>query len=781
MGEHSNFNIMTQKTASQIGYSKVFLLVVTLMMAIFITNLASAALYTKLLAYYDPSATSGTAMNNQVSGLYNGTLMNNVTLNSTSFGNVLLFPQATGKANYVNVSMNAYSIRDQFTYNVWVNTSINDNTQSLVLLNSRNNFLLFRPAINIVSGLDHTPTDWLWDSYANGGSGGRLLLNTGIPYVNNAWTMFTLVKNSTTSWGYINGVLLNQTANNTVGITFDGNLTIGGRADFAENNLYNTSLSKIGIWNRPLSTSEIATLYNSGAGLNNSNVSLTTTPTYSNTTYETSNEQFLLNFTANNIVSASAVLVYNGTNYPSSINCANTLCIASNNLDIPLLPATVPQNRTFYWSLSIYDGSNVDVVNTTTYQETVNNISLVQCTSGNVSLNFTSFDEQNRTRISPYSFDGTFNYYVGSGSVYRQLNITNSSAIEVDVCLNPVINMKVDSIIAYTSPTLGSLSTVTTSNTSGNSTQSSSSTTTTQTSTINYPYRNWFYQNHTINGVMQSVKLYLLKATSSTQFVLQVQGRTVQAVPNVLVVPQRCYSGQSTVEPSFISRTDSSGLTSGNFEAVTALYQFNITSSDNSIFALTSCSQVVPQTVPYTLLFQIGNNYTSAFVNLQNVNNLNYSLTYNSTNSQALFVYTDNSNAFSQAQLIVTTINASGNYQPVVCANTNNLSSGIISCNMQNNGSYFATAYITRTTGQYFDRIIFMVNHDTSSGYYGIFLGWFLILVGAFMFKFNEIAGIWVVNAMIFFCNYLQLINFGSVFVTSSIFVGLILTAVLRQ
>jgi hypothetical protein len=66
-------------------------------------------------------------------------------------------------------------------------------------------------------------------------------------------------------------------------------------------------------------------------------------------------------------------------------------------------------------------------------------------------------------------------------------------------------------------------------------------------------------------------------------------------------------------------------------------------------------------------------------------------------------------------------------------------------------------------------------------GYYGAFLGFFLILISSFIFKWNEIAGIWAVTATIIFCNFVGLISFGYVFITSIICVAVIITGVLER
>lgn len=482
---------------------------------------------------------------------------------------------------------------------------------------------------------------------------------------------------------------------------------------------------------------------------------------YTNNTFETARENFSISFSSPSILSSTASLVYNGTSYLSTVTCTAGNCTATNSIDLPVISSGTNQNLTFYWMINSYNGTSVLSFNSLTFTQSVNQILLNYCGpptgSSVVALNFTAYDEQNQTRILPnsiFSFDGNFQYYLGFGTTNKNMSIANSSTTEVDLCINQNQTYYVNSIIAYSAP--------------------NSSTT--------YITRNHFYQHYAINSTMKRIPLYLLRSTSSTSFILQVQDRFVQSVPNVLVNAIRCYPGSNTNETVFISRTDSNGLTTGNLEAETALYQFLITNNSNTLLAVTPCSKVVPQTAPYTLLFQLGTGFVSPFVNIGNVTNLNSSLIFNYTNNILTFTYIDTSNNFSYAKLLVKNLNFSGNTQGTVCDNRNNVSSGIITCNISTAGSYFAQVFVFRNGLNFVDQVTFTVETFSSTvGYYGAFLGFFIILIAAFAFKFNEIAGIWLVNVAVIFCNFVGLIAFGKVFVTALLLLSIVITAVLER
>lgn len=476
---------------------------------------------------------------------------------------------------------------------------------------------------------------------------------------------------------------------------------------------------------------------------------------YVNSTFETSSENFSLTFSSSTILSASGNLIYNNTAYPSTITCSSGSCTASNTIDIPLISSTVTtQNNSFSWALTVFDGTSSIAVTSQSYTHTVSLLNMTNCNVGSRVFNFTVFDEANLTRISPFVFEGDFQYYKGSGTVFKNLSISNSSAGEIYLCIHQNTTNKVNAIIAYSAPN----------------------------ATSTYATRNWFYQNYVVRNSTEQVPMSLLKSTASTSFIIQVQGRDLSALPGVLVEPQRCYPGNFN-RTVFKSRTDANGLTVGNFEAETALYQFFITNQSNVLLAVTPCSKVVPTTVPYTLTFQLGDTYASPFSNIDNVTDIDEDLFYNATSNTVTLTYIDTSGQFSSAELIVKSLNYTSTTQSTICDSNNTLSSATLTCNMTGlSGSFVAQAYVYRTSQILIDQITFDIQTFSSTvGYYGVFLGWFIILICGFAFRFNEIVAIWLINAAVICCNWFGLIYFGKVFVTALLAISIIITAVLER
>lgn len=472
---------------------------------------------------------------------------------------------------------------------------------------------------------------------------------------------------------------------------------------------------------------------------------------YLNNTYETSKDYFSINYTTKDIVSTIAYLYYNGTPYASNINCTGHNCLAWNNVSIPIINGA-QRNISFNWLITVYNGSSSITSNSTIFNHSVLTLTLGNCTTGSLALNFTGYNEQTRARLYPLSFEGSFNYYLGDSSVYKTYNLTQQSGNEVDICINTNRTMYTDAIIAFYSDA------------------------------IDAPIRNWFYQGHTINSTMQVIKMYVLDTENSTSFILQVQDRNVQPMKNVLVNAQRCYLGVDSNETVFIHRTDSNGLTVGNFKAETALYQFFITNYSQTLLAVTPCAKVIPQTAPYTLLFQLGETYESPFTDIGHSSGASSRIYRNKSTNIVTWTYTDTSDNFTGAQLVILNLNSTGSEEPIVCSSSSNISSGILSCNITEGNTYAIQGFIYRIGQTIRDQTIEAVQSFYQvGGYAAAFLGFFLILVSAFAFKFDEKAGIWLVFVACFISNYFGLIGFGYVWITAQFFLSLIITAVLDR
>ena len=482
--------------------------------------------------------------------------------------------------------------------------------------------------------------------------------------------------------------------------------------------------------------------------------------TFTTEVLETSSQDLELNITTiPEILSVSAFLNYNGTRHVSTVDCSEGNCTITNTIDIPLTLNLESENKSLFWEIVAFDGTTSVSTNTSENQQNVSRIHLEECdaTFTTQALNFTAYDEQNLTRINPYLFDGTFDQWLGGGSVKRQSNFTNSSLQEQSLCILPSEEtFFIDAIIEYDEASNDSI----------------------------YTLRNYFFQNDTINNVSQDIFMYLLESSSSTSFILKVQDDSLLPVSGVLIEINRFYPGTSEFRIVQIARTDDSGKSVGFFETEIVDYKFLIT-LDNETLLETGIQKVIPESSPFTLTFNIGDPLGKPWSSQEPIEDLNSSLVWDDGSAIVTYIYIDSSTFFTLGRLLVvreSLVNASNN--TIICDKNSSFSSATLTCTVgSTNGFYIVSSFITRDSSEELDKQ-FGFQIETLSGVVGLlglFYGWFLILIASFMFKFNEFAGIWAVTITVFMVNIIGLISFGGVFVTATIAVALILTWIMES
>jgi len=150
--------------------------------------------------------------------------------------------------------------------------------------------------------------------------------------------------------------------------------------------------------------------------------------------YETQSETYSLNIsTADNLT--SGFLIFNGTIYPTNFNHPSTNNYIFNlTKDIPTTIGTFP----FYYTLVDSLGTTI---NSSVNNQTISPINFTICDGPPLNvpfLNISFLDESNSTHINGSLDAATFNYYLGSGSIYKTLSYQNSSRLyNYTFCANP--------------------------------------------------------------------------------------------------------------------------------------------------------------------------------------------------------------------------------------------------------------------------------------------------------------------------------------------------------
>jgi hypothetical protein len=463
---------------------------------------------------------------------------------------------------------------------------------------------------------------------------------------------------------------------------------------------------------------------------------------YNLTTTETSRENFKLNLAYDSSAyTLSARLNYNNTFYTATTTTSNYNATASANVNIPLV--TSQTNATFYWTIGLTNSSGTYYYNSTSNQQTINNFTLFYCppgVAGTRTLNFTFYNETNLAKLNQSSFEATFDYYLGTGSIYKTLSVSNLSTAEVGICYtnSTTVNIKTNAEIKY--------------------------------GKTNYVTRDYYLTDYSLSNTMESIFLYLLGDGDATSFIIKVQDQALQAVANAYVYIQRYYPGTNSYKTVQVAITDSNGETIGAYQTETVDYK-HIIIKDGVTLLETDKQKIFGKTVPFTLIFIVGEKLAIPWEVFTN-ENVTSTLVYNKTSSIVTYSYTSDYSV--TANLVVIKEFAGNISDTLICNSSDSGTIGILTCSVGNEtGSYVAIAYIDGNQ----DKVIRFTIRDAIDvfGEGGLFIGMFIIMIAGFAFIWNPSAGIIGINVALIFVNLTGLITISPVFIFGSITISIVL------
>jgi len=348
----------------------------------------------------------------------------------------------------------------------------------------------------------------------------------------NTWIHAVLTFDGVDAWKiYINGTELTWT---------DGTGTLGGSNQnvylmsrgLLDGDNFTGNFDEVGIWSRVLSDSEILDLYNNGLGLSyvkTTEIFTVNSQTYNTTTYETSTENFIINFTYNSTIytSITGTFYYNGTSY------AGTKVGTGDNLvykrELPINSSYSPK-VTFNWEFSLTNSTETYVVNSSIQTQIVGTPLFELCNSTSTSryLNISFADETDSSRINATVTTSTWTYYLNDVTLNKTYSFSNATQNwEYNFCFLPLDRtINVIPSFSYKQGT-------------------------------DYPQRTWnpglkSYTNGTANQT-----LYLLSDDDGRSITFQVVNPANEVLSNVLVVGTTSIGGVSTIVAR--GTTDSAG------------------------------------------------------------------------------------------------------------------------------------------------------------------------------------------------------------------------------
>ncbi len=160
---------------------------------------------------------------------------------------------------------------------------------------------------------------------------------------------------------------------------------------------------------------------------------------FENFTIETKTESFNQNVTLQSGASVSSTkLFYNGTGYTATSTASgDDFILSKTDLDIPLIGSE--QNRTFFWSVTLSNGVNV---NLTIYNQTTQTLNFTHCGPAPLAVPFINLTFKNETvsleDVNASITSSTWSYYLGSGTINKTLTFSNATEnTEYTFCGSP--------------------------------------------------------------------------------------------------------------------------------------------------------------------------------------------------------------------------------------------------------------------------------------------------------------------------------------------------------
>lgn len=471
--------------------------------------------------------------------------------------------------------------------------------------------------------------------------------------------------------------------------------------------------------------------------------------------YETDTEIFQFNITVPaNTISVSSILNYNGTSNTADVDCTGVSCSLTAEIDIPLI-STYQIAQDFFFQTTIFSPSTSFTTNISSGTQTVQQIFLDECNSTitTKTLNFTVTDESSLARITPFYIAGEFDYYLGNGDTKKSLTFSNTSAIELDLCISPGNRtFNIEDTIEYNSELNGT----------------------------DYVQRNYFFQDSQIDDTILEVPLFLLPATDSTSFIIFVRDNTLLPVSDALVEIQRFFVGEGVFKTVQIVRTDDNGKSVGFYKTETVDYRHVVT-QDGETLLTTDSGKIIGETTPFTITLTVGDALSTPITSFQNLTDLTATIVYNNDTEIVTYTYIDTSGNLTLARLLVERVNYNTIYT-TICDVNSTLTSGALTCDLSGqNGTFIAQGFVERSPGVLSVAITFVITSVIGIfGTTGLFLAWFIILTSALVFIWNPTVGIIAVNASVFFVNIIGLASFGPLWLFSMVGVSVIMLILMK-
>jgi len=470
--------------------------------------------------------------------------------------------------------------------------------------------------------------------------------------------------------------------------------------------------------------------------------------TYPSTSVESATEIYITNLTylSSTFSIISGTITINGTEYSGTRTGSGDSAIFTSSVIIPDI--STETNFTAYWTIDLTDAGGTTEYNLTSHNVTVSIINLSLCGSPHTVpfWNFTILNESNAAEINS-TFDVTFKIKASGSTIENSFSYsdTGENNSQYDFCISP-------------------------------STENYTVSTDIKLTKSGFVDKFYNFEEVSLTNTTREDNLYMMVTGDSTSFIIHVVDVSGTDIEEAEVRVQRYYPGTDEWLTTEIVTTNYIGEAVGHLLSEDADYRFHVYLSGVSTFNSTATKITCPST-PCTVTLTIPLTISPGY---EEVADLDSTLTFSDATNIFTYSYSDSSGSFSRARLLVTRIFPTNSTLAVICNDTKVTADGVMTCNINTgiNGTYRASAYITRTGDEFLDARLDVAkgnNIYTSLGEDGVLWGFFL-LIGIVMLGITRpsLAIVWGIVGTLFL-GISGIIKIGSLSIVAIIAIGIIL------
>ena len=481
------------------------------------------------------------------------------------------------------------------------------------------------------------------------------------------------------------------------------------------------------------------------------NYTLENSQTYNTPVIEKSSQTFAINITydTNIFTNVQAILKYNNTDYSGIKYIVGSEVIFNKTILVPSVATKT--NFTFYWELIFTSGTDTKL-NSTFKNQTVNSITIDDCSSNAVELyNFTIVDEKTQKKLTGSTINTSAEididmYTADRGSLITEYyqNFTKTNPFKI--CLNSSLaggeEYNLDVQVKYTAQ--------------------------------GYVDEYYYIQSERItsSSLAQNITLYDLDNITSTTFAITYKDENFIPLSNAIIQIQRKYVSEGVFKTVEIPKTDSNGQTIAHLEEENVIYTFIVVK--DGVLKATFTNFLVKCEDPVLGTCEININAFKSHLEPETFTNTEdflFTLTYNRTTRTVQSIYTIPSGSVAIVSLNTTLADGLGT--TVVCSHSLTSASGTLSCVVPTS---FGNSTIINTIykdGEEVARGMVGIQ-ESPSDLYGanlMFLGFFLMLtlVGVGLGSSPMISGIFLIIGAVLSIAFNLVVNTGFFGATATI------------